>query len=275
MTFSVEVVTHCLSGPNGQYAKLLAWQIHSLLDHPPQNCEVVLSVCYADGDDATLHVLQSAVHSELWLTVHPRKLPANLLMQRPIGRHLCAKTTKADVVWMVDVDYLPLAGCLDSLSQVLDRPERLFFPRQTLISRDHATGDAYLARDPASGIDPADFVPKIERKAIGGIQIVRGDTAREHGYCGHLAKYQRPAPDDCQTIIGFGADAAYRRQLGTPGTPIDVPNLYRLRHSVTGDDRAERAGIVLPREEYCKEGSATATPKPLPHRFAVEHDRAD
>lgn len=238
---SVDIVTHAWSGPNAQYARLLAWQIRSLIEYPPR-CNARLEIFSCPDDQPTVDVIERGIAAGAPIAVSWRTRP--YLLQRPIGRNQAAISTRADVVIFADCDYLYGPGCLDSLAQVLDRPERLFFPRQTLISRDHATGDAYLARDPADGIDPADFIPKIERKAIGGIQIVRGETAREHGYCGHLAKYQRPAPDDCQTIIGFGADSAYRWQMETPGTPIDVPNLYRLRHSVTGDDRAERAGII-------------------------------
>lgn len=244
----VEIVTHCYSGPNGQYAKLLAYQLRSLLDHPPEQVTSRLTIFYPEIDRLVYKLLSACLDE---IDSIPRSVVIagfaqnmRLAFQRPIGRDLAARNTSADVIWFADCDYLFGPGCLDSLAKIAGHTEPLFFPRTTLINRDHATGDSYISAVPLKSIEPADFVPKVEKKAIGGIQIVPGDVARKYGYCPNIAKYQRPAPADCDTIIGFGADSAYRRQLGTPGTPIDIPNLFRLRHSQTGDDRARRAGLV-------------------------------
>ena len=241
----VEIITHCYSGPRGQYASLLTRQLSSLLEHPP-TVHVMVTIVYPEDDRTTHKVVSVAMdemlHAPTKLLFVPSPQPRPVALQRPIMRNTLAHSTVADVVWFADCDYLFGPHCLDALWRLSTEPGILFFPRTTLISRDHATGDRQLA---GGKLDPADFIPKTETKAIGGIQIVPGDVARREGYCPH-SKYQQPAPGDCETIIGFGADREFRRQLGTPGTPIELPNLFRLRHSVTGDNRAIAAGIPQP-----------------------------
>ena len=235
----IDVVSHCWAGPNGQYAKLLAYQCQSLVDHPPEHCGVNQHIYFAMEDIATRLVLPAHRYPcpTVQFSFHP--IEKLLLFQRPWGRNRHCQHTTADIVWWADADYLFGPGCLDALSQIDLSGDKLFYPRTTLICRDHATGDRYIERG-AGEIDPADFIPKNEHKAIGGIQIVTGDTARTDGYVPHIARYQQPAPKGADTIVGFGADREYRIQLGTRGTPIDLPNLYRLRHSQTGDNRAKR-----------------------------------
>lgn len=237
----VELTSHVWAGPRDMYAHLLGYQLNALIDHPTTRVSVELVVCYCPEDGATacmLDGIEDDILSPL-LKVTPWPMSKERLFPRAIGRNERAKATQADVWWAIDTDYLPLAGCLDSLEQLVgDKP--LYFPRRTWICKDHATGDKYVNAVPLlRHIDPADFIPKTEHKAIGGIQIVSGDTARRYGYCDN-SKWQRLAPPGTDTIIGFGADRAYRVSLGTSGTPLDLPNLYRLRHSVTGDGRGAR-----------------------------------
>lgn len=238
---TIEIVTHCWSGPKGQYARLLLYQMHSLIDSPPDRCRILLSVL-ATGEDSAMQMIPDNLPArcEFPRTVEFRflVLPKPYLLQRPYGRNRAALESKADIVWWADCDYLWGPGCLDTLAQLDLSQHKLFFPRTTLICRDHATGDRYIKRE-VGAIDPADFIPKTEHKAIGGIQIVTGETARIAGYVPHIKRYQQPAPEGTNTIVGFGADRQYRIQLGTPGHPIDLPNLFRLRHSETGDNRAK------------------------------------
>ena len=253
----VEIISHCWSGPNGQYAKLLAWQLWSLLQWPPQRVYAWITVCTTSDDQSANTTVRNWISRETdldpegelgiptidhfvpWL--HNAARSRAMVLQRACLRNHLALKTEADVVWMADCDYLFGPGCLDALEQIAGRTEKLFFPRTTLVCRDHATGDELLSQVPqASSLKPQACVPKTEHLAIGGIQIVPGDVARQYGYCPD-SKWQEPAPEGTNTIIGFGADRAYRRSLGTPGTPIDLPNLYRLRHSITGDGRVPRA----------------------------------
>lgn len=245
----IELVSHAWAGPNAQYAKLLKYQLQSLIDYPPSVVDITMSLVYWKRDEAVARVASefgwfTDIGSNDSADFLELTMPRRRVLNRAIGRNLRAKETEADWVFFVDCDECFGPGCLDSLAAI--KPEHpLYFAQTVNISRDHATGDRYIKAPELMPIDPADFVSKRERKAIGGNQLVPGDVARQHGYCPQ-PRYQRPAPADCSTVIGFGADAAFRRQLGTPGTPVDVPNLFRLRHSVTGDDRAERAGIAQP-----------------------------
>ena len=79
-------------------------------------------------------------------------------------------------------------------------------------------------------IHPPDFTPETNIRAIGGIQLYRGSVARERGYLPDHPKWQRPARKWERTFC----DSFFRRELGTRGVPVDVVNLYRLRHSKRG-----------------------------------------
>ena len=247
----VEIVTHCWAKHHSQYARLLAYQCKSIADHPPSRVDVTLTVCCSQEDEHTCRIVrgwQSPINYEGYLTgsemtLRPWFMPVDMLLPRAIGRNAAARSSSADVCWWTDADYLFGRGCLDSLEQLVGS-DPLYFPQRTWISRDHAIGDRYIHHDTLLPIDLADFTAKNERRAIGGLQISPSRVAHA-GYCPD-SKWQKPAPPGTDTIIGFGADAAYRRQLGTKGMPIDVPNLFRIRHSVTGDRRAEKAGIPQP-----------------------------
>ena len=185
-----------------------------------------------------------------------RPLPKNSLLQRAIGRNMAAKQTKADVIWMADADYLWCEGCLDSLTQLAGKLGPLWFPRETLLQVSHALGDATLDAVTEPGIyainedcgddEPAEFEPKIEKRAIGGIQIVAGDVARKVGYCDGT-KWMTPVPEGTDYVAGFKSDVDFRWALGTDGEPIDVPNLFRLRHGVDGQGRVV-PGAIPPAE---------------------------
>ena len=49
---SVEIVSHCW-----RYSHLLAYQLSSLLNHPPQHVDVVMTVFYSEEDEATTQLL--------------------------------------------------------------------------------------------------------------------------------------------------------------------------------------------------------------------------
>ena len=80
-------------------------------------------------------------------------------------------------------------------------------------------------------IDPTEFVEKRYGRAIGGVQIVRGDFARKYGYLHDVAKYQQPVE---HPFGDFRDDIAYRDFVRSFGriVGIDLPGMYRLRHGV-------------------------------------------
>ena len=166
-----------------------------------------------------------------------------------MGRNLSALATEASVLWYTDCDHWFGPGCIDSLAPCVEE-DSLFSPSSLYIHRDHQTGDSYihklsLGRPRLVDIDRDDFVRKSVRRTIGGLQIVNGPTANKHGYLEKWkrGRYQRPSPD-----TGFQqckSDSQYRKMLrehGATECPIDIPNLYRLRHSKAG---REDVGVSL------------------------------
>lgn len=226
---SILIVTHCW-----RYSRALRWQLDSLLRYPPKSCEVCyLLVCH-EGDNLTL-----AYNGEF--TAAPRasnvflfaEIHCNLenVLCRGRRRDWAARNNQHDIVWFADADYVFGPGCLDALAEADLSASPLWFPRMTRISKDHSTGDRYLQRGPdVQDLYPDDFAPKRERMAIGGIQIVPGEVARERGYLppGYV---DRPRADG---KFQFRSDIAFRKMLGTAGKPLELPNLYRIRQTTSG-----------------------------------------
>jgi len=162
------------------------------------------------------------------------------LGRRCIGRNLAALSTDADLVWFTDCDHVFGDGCLDALVGMpwpshFGTPASMVFPQTIQIHRDHATGDQAADKVKKANlhdIDPAEFVVKHYSVAIGGVQIVTGDFARKHGYLDGNLKWQRPAE---KPFGDFRDDIAYRKhcQRFGPIVPIELPGLYRIRHSTT------------------------------------------
>jgi hypothetical protein len=158
------------------------------------------------------------------------------LGRRCIGRNEAALGTRSDYVWFTDVDYMFGAGCLDGLSS-LKWPSgaTMVFPRQIQILKDHATGDSWLrhAVDQVGmlTISEHDFVPHRFNRAVGGVQIVRGDFARKHGYL-NVPEWQKPTK---RPFCNFKDDIAYREFCRKHGeiVAVDLPGVFRIRHTET------------------------------------------
>lgn len=231
---SVEIVSHCWN-----YSRALVFQLSSLLLYPPQKVHVTISVFYAKVDCNTVQVLdffsrQVFPHS---VTIQPWALAPTLVTRRMTGRNLAALATQAEWVWFTDVDYVFREHCLDSFAALQPSEDQpLVFPRITKISSSHEIGDRELARvaafDQLLDISPDNYVPKRNDRAIGGIQIVRGDVARRLGYC----KSSRYQGVPSTTWVPNYDDVWFRRTLKTRGAPFDMPQLYRIRHSTRGGD---------------------------------------
>ncbi|MBN8627379.1 MAG: hypothetical protein J0M17_18025 [Planctomycetes bacterium] len=206
--------------------------------HPPSQVEVKVTVfCASESDDAETRKVMNfflrltppaSVVLQLW------ELPMEQLLRRSIGRNLAARATRADWVWLADCDMAFGEGALDALQQELTPKDMILaFPSQVLIHQTHAIGDAAIQRVlPGAGlldVRSAEFVPKKYYRAIGGAQIVLGEVIRKSGYCPQR-RWQRPA----ERWYPTKEDIIFRRQLGTPGVAIDVPNVFRLRHSQCG-----------------------------------------
>jgi hypothetical protein len=168
-----------------------------------------------------------------------RPFSASHLLRRAIGRNIVARECVTDVCWFADADYVCGPGCLESIVAQVHRNDTLRFPAVVLEHVDHETGDKMIEdnkNELLPEINPALFKPRRRKYAIGGLQIVGGNTTRELGYLPGT-KWCQPV-DESRGWRQTGEDMAYRRVFDATGgsKPIDVKNLYWLRHSVKGAD---------------------------------------
>lgn len=228
----VEIVTHCW-----RYSRLLMYQLSSLHLHPPEHVRLTMTVFHAEEDLATRSVLDffESVSLPNSIAIRRWSLPRKRLMQRAIGRNLAALASDADWVWFADCDYVFGDGALDSLSKsTKEAPSDLLYPGSAHASRLQVLGDQAI--ESASGeprivtINPADFAPQSFTRAIGGVQIVRGDLVRKIGYC-NGRRLLGKRKNNWQNSVG---DVLFRRIIGCHGEKITIPNLFRIRHSTRG-----------------------------------------
>ena len=247
---TIEIVTHCY-----RYSRALTYQLESLWRNYSDDSNRFRVTVFFSGKDADTLAAVAEYQGRMPSQVHLHIQPLELLYVRAIGRNVAALTTTADWIWFTDCDYLFGPKCLHQLAEIdpfdendktLLTIDRLVFPRFVQTCKTHAIGDRYLDRVVDAGlhayehlIDPADFYPRGMGKAIGGLQIVPGRVAREKGYCNSDRKRQRPlAAVTPETKFGeFHSDRAFRCQMGGCGTPIDLDDVYRLRHSRSFRDK--------------------------------------
>lgn len=236
----IEIVTHCWAKTLPQFAGFLRWQVASLLRHPCQQ-PVQLTVCWCGEDERTGDVLQEAgpALTDAGVRLSAIRLPAGQLWRRAIGRNIVASRTRAALVWFADVDHYFGPGCLDGLWEAYPNTQpapAIVWPLDIAIQNTHEAGDqswraaASLAQVPA--LDSCSWTPKHYGRAIGGVQIVRGDFARLHGYLPDHKKFQQPAD---MPFGDFRDDVVFRnyasREGGAQG--LRFSGLHRLRHTAT------------------------------------------
>lgn len=248
ITGKVEFVTHCYATKLTHFATALYLQLSSLANAAnTSNNNIKVTVFYNQEDLQTAHVLNLFEDDKRRknLELVKQHLPVDQLGRRSIGRNMAAKNTDADIVWFADVDYWFGATVTnDLLSIEWNNNTTMVFPGKIQISKSHEVGDktlkyysSILTPDPLNRppftphMQVRDYDEKIYYKAIGGVQIVRGDFAREHGYVPN-SKWQKPVK------IPFGDfrdDIAYRSFCRSVGTilPVDLDGVFRIRHSET------------------------------------------
>ena len=237
MMKNIDIVTHAWAGRYAHYAYALNYQLSSLVLHPSKHLSSMVVCC--NKDDRLVNDVLQFFSDKLPLNVMAMELPE--LGRRSIGRNKAALSTSADAVWFTDCDHVFHEGCLDHAANVL-WPDwaPMVFANRIMIHRDWITGDAALAKAAhpcVVDINPSEFIEKKYNRAIGGVQIVQGDFAREHGYLRDNPRWQSPYTG----IRGFDSctcDKAYRRFISEQGPrnavlPITPPGLYRLRHTQT------------------------------------------
>lgn len=231
---SVDIIMHCWAKKLPHNAAALCYSLSSLYLHRPEHCTVLATVCCEPSDRRTLDVL--AYFAKVVPVKTIMMQDCHYLGRRSIGRNVAAKGTKADFVWFADVDQCYEAGLLDALV-TMEWPKGavMVYPRTVKIHCDHATGDratAGVGHPRVVSIDPAEFIDHHHNRAIGGVQIVRGDFAREHGYLDKMDRWQQPVEKPFAQSSEYG-DVPYRKFCGRFGTivGVDLLGMYRLRHT--------------------------------------------
>ncbi len=227
----VEIVSHCWN-----YSHFLAYQLASLARFPVTRGTVTMTVFYSREDHETTALLDYFAGMRCANIVwNWQELPRQSLFRRAIGRNRAALQTTADWVWFTDCDLLFREGCLDSLIELLQgRKDALVYPEvercTTLLAEDDALLTPDLSRPHLLDIDGTEFVEFRRSRATGPLQIAHGDVVRAHGYCNCLSYYQQPSDRWCKAY----EDRAFRWLLDSPGIPLPVQAVYRIRHQEKG-----------------------------------------
>ncbi|WP_240473403.1 glycosyltransferase family 2 protein [Ferrimonas senticii] len=228
---TLELVSHCW-----KYSEFQLYQLSSLVNFPPQQLKVVMTVFYSEEDADTMRVLDffrsQQVPNVQWNFI---PLPKEQLFRRAIGRNLAAKATKADWIWFTDCDVVFHEGALDALAQQLvGRQDYLVYPQQMLatdlLPKDDPLIVAAKQQPRLMQLDLDRFSVRKLTRATGPAQITHGDVARACGYCENLKVYQQPVANWAKCH----EDRAFRWLLGTQGVAIDVPNVLFIRHAEKG-----------------------------------------
>lgn len=236
----ITIVTHCWAVDKPQYAVFLRAQLSSLATAILRgNLDIKVIVCASLDDTATRSVLKTFEIKGIL----PLWLSNEKMWRRAIGRNAaCSVDVDSDLIWFTDCDYLFGAGCLDCMYKAwvdADKP-RLIWPRGYFANRDKTVIDQFWqANVKATGLvlpnigDDQEFVFTPCRRAIGGLQCVSGEWARENGYLPN-SKWQeppeRPFPD-------FRDDVVFRKTVCRDGAAVSIPILprfYRMRHTEVG-----------------------------------------
>lgn len=228
----LELVSHCY-----RYASLLKYQLSSLVLQPPDRMSVVATVFYSGEDQETSRVLSWFLKQEVPnVTWNWRELPVPQLCRRGLGRNIAALETQADWVWFADADHWFSGACWEALSCQTLGEGPLVYPRYVQTHLNHELGDACIERakrvDGLVQADPSEFVPERMRRAIGGIQIADGNWCRERGYLKDSKKVQSPVAK--RVWLRTHEDVWFRKEWGTAGKALDIPGVYRIRHSQAG-----------------------------------------
>ncbi len=261
---TVEIVSHCYAGTLPQYAALLHYQLSSLIEFAPKRCFVDMRIVCDREDKHTAKVVDATAFLGETVFVDVEYLDRSELFRRSIGRNRRALATKADAIWMTDVDHFFGKGCLDALGDIIARGQLAEFSRvsHVWIHRTHALGDAAVEKAFRQDkkdlvvrsqkacddycyeavrrmlVDENEFELRRERRPIGGIQILRQDLAHRIGYLNDSKKWQTPVDPDggfrsCKCDVAF-------RKTTPPCVAIDLPNLYRIRHTRAGRDGGKK-----------------------------------
>ena len=227
----LEIVSHCWG-----YAYMQAYQLSSLVLHPPTQADVTMTVYYSPEDPDTVALLEHFGAMDVpGVSWSWQAMDKYHLFRRAICRDHAARNSTADWVWFTDCDVVFGAGCLDGLAEAVQgRRDALAFPRVEHVSAPLEPDDPVLEAGKRAprvlDLDPSGFSPLQRGHAAGPLQIAHGDVARACGYCAQLKTYQKPVARWAKAH----EDRAFRWLLRTQGTPVEVRAVYRIRHVSKG-----------------------------------------
>ncbi len=117
---TIEIVSHCWN-----YSHLLAYNLSSLVNHPPRDVDVTITVFYSPEDQDTIDMLEYFSDFEIsGVEWNWQQLSTEQLLRRAIGRNKAALETKADWIWFIDCDLIFhhgwSKGSLNPMSQKLN-----------------------------------------------------------------------------------------------------------------------------------------------------------
>lgn len=227
----LQIVSHCWN-----YSHLSLFQLSSLVNYPPKNCELTYTLFHAEEDRGMRELISRFSDMQIPnITWDWQVLPKAELFRRAIGRHRASLASKADWIWFTDCDLIFHEGCLDSLvTAVSDKQTGMVFPAYEgiteLLQPEHPMLNQNISNSGTIDIDPEIFQRNTISKAKGAFQIVHGDVARAAGYCGSVPLYQKPSEQWRKTY----EDTVFRRLIEYEGEPVEIKNLYRIRHAEKG-----------------------------------------
>lgn len=227
----LQVVSHCWN-----YSHLSLFQLSSIVNFPPTECTLTYTLFYAEEDVGMRQLVERFnaidVPNVIW---DWQILPKDELFRRAIGRNKAALSSTADWIWFADCDLIFHKGCLDSVARaVKDKQSRLIFPNHEGVTELLPPEHAMLNQTPDDvgtiDVDPTLFQYNKITKAKGAFQIVHADVARAVGYCQTIRLYQTPSTRWRKTY----EDTVFRRLIETEGEPVNITNLFRIRHAEKG-----------------------------------------
>lgn len=226
----LELVSHCWN-----YAHLFVYQLESLVQNPPAKLKITFTGFYCREDKDTTALVNEYRNKNVpgirWNFI---ALPKEKLLRRAIGRNIAAKASSADWVWFTDCDLAFAPGSLDNLANKLQQQtEILVFPekiRQTALLKKDNPMLRGAVEEVFNHLEQAEFVERSYSKAAGAFQIVRGEIARDYGYCGQVNCYQQAREHWAKCY----EDRAYRWLLGTHGKGLELAGMMLIRHVEKG-----------------------------------------
>ncbi len=227
----LQVVSHCWN-----YAHLSLFQLSSIVNYPPEDCELTYTLFHAEEDTGMRELIKQFDRIDVPnVTWDWQVLPKAELFRRAIGRNKAALSSTADWIWFADCDLIFHKGCLDSVAAaVKDKQVRMIFPDHEgvtdLLPPDHAMLNQTPEEHGTIDVDPTLFQFNKISKAKGAFQIVHGDVARAVGYCQTINLYQTPSERWRKTY----EDTVFRRLIDSEGEAVNIENLFRIRHAEKG-----------------------------------------